>query len=250
MLYIISFATFVDNGFSKPVKIALFAILSLLAILGFRRRIKGGITILEIFFFLYLLALLVTSRFAGFRYLFPVAPIYYFYACVGALEIATLARGRGWRYAPIILAGAIALSYASKYTTLDYGPIKEGIGRQESKALFHYIREHTDRSDVIIFRKPRALALLTGREAGIYPMPNDNSLSWDVIVSKYFQDRDVRYLIVAPAVWTRDSVRVQDIEWEHHFIERYKNRCREVFSNGDFKVFELKGCLVKQAPLG
>jgi hypothetical protein len=239
ILYVINWSSFLDNGYRKTVELALFAIVSVLAAVGVRRRIKDGITVMDVFFFLYLVAVLVTLRHMIFRYLFPILPIYFLYAYLGAREVGSLRSGRGWQYAPIILIGAVVLSYAFKYTTINYGPIREGISREESTEMFQYIREHTEASDVIIFRKPRALALITGRRASVYPMPPYSSSggeeAWD-----YFHHIGARYFVVGASAWTRNRLRGEDIAWERRFVTTCQDRCEEVFSNADFKVYKLK----------
>jgi hypothetical protein len=244
--YLISLSTFLDNGHSKLIKITLFVIVSLLAALGLRRRIKDGITILEVFLFLYVVALIISPVHA-FRYLYPIIPIYFLYACIGAIEVRSLTSRRGVQYTPVILAGLVVVSYASKYITLDYGPIQEGIARQESTELFQHIQSHTKPNDVIIFRKPRALALLTGRRASIYPMPAQHFEPSDGIAWNYFDEIGARYLVVGATAWARNLANIQDIEWERKFVANCKQRCEEVFSNADFQVYELKDPLKWEA---
>jgi hypothetical protein len=154
-----------------------------------------------------------------------------------------LVRGHVWQYAPIIVAGALVLSYSSKYTTLDFGPIREGIDRKESKELFQFVRAHTHPDDIIIFRKPRALALLTDRRASIYPRPSDISSTSDGTAWNYFHDIRARYLIVGTTAWGRNPGIIQGIwwerQWEQQFVERYKECFEEVFSNADFTVYKI-----------
>ena len=237
-------SAFLDNGHSKLVTRALLVLVSLLAALGLRRIIKDGVTILEVFLGLYLVALVVTP-FTDDRYLFPIIPLYFFYAGIGAMELRSLVRGHVWQYAPIIVAGALILSYSSKYTTLDFGPIREGMQRKESKELFQYLRAHTHPDDIFIFRKPRALALLTDRRTAVYPRPSDNSSTWDGSAWNYFHDIHARYFIVGATAWARNRVLIKDISWERQFVARYKECFEEVFSNTDFTVYKivLKGSL-------
>ena len=248
MSYLVSLSTFLDNGHSKVIKIAFFIMVSLLAVLGLRRRIDDGISVLEVFLFLYVVALVI-SPVQAFRYLFPIIPIYFLYACIGAIEIRSLTSRAGLQYVPVILAALVAVSYASKYVTLDYGPMQEGIARQESTELFQYIHSHTKPDDVIIFRKPRALALLTGRRVSIYPMPVQHADSSDGEAWKYFHAIGARYLVVGATAWARNPIDLRDIEWERTFAANCKQRCEAVFSNGDFQVYELKDPLKGQAVL-
>ena len=180
-------------------------IVSLLALLGLKRVIKDGVTIFEVFFSLYLIVLFLIPI-HDFRYVIPIVPLYFFYASIGATEVKSLLRGHVWQYAPIILAGALILSYSSNYTTIDFGPIREGVERKESKELFQYVRTHTQPEDIFIFRKPRALALFTDRKAAVYPKPSGNSSMSDETAWNYFHDIQASYFIVATTTWSRNRV--------------------------------------------
>ena len=121
------------------------------------------------------------------------------YVVIGAKEVSSPVNSRNLQYAPLVLALAAGLAYTGKFTTLDYGAISEGVGRVESQELFQYIREKTQPTDVLVFRKPRALALFTGRRVSIFPKPTENPLLWDGTAWNYFRDIGARYLVVAVA---------------------------------------------------
>ena len=239
VVYLKDIPTYWDNGYSKPAKVALFMIVSLLATVGFLRRVKDGITIQEVFLFLYL-CVLAAFPYPTHRYVYPVIPIYFFYAYRGALEVGGFSAGR-WRHVPLALTALIVVSYSFKYAAVDYGPIREGIEKKESKELFQHLIVNSQANDVIIFRKPRALALLTGRRSSIYPKPSHHDdASLDEKAWTYFRDIHARYIVIGATAWVRNPVRMEDIEWERHFVERYKDRCEQVFSNADFQVYALK----------
>jgi len=237
--YISALSAFLDNGHSRLVRRALFLVVSLLAVLGLRRIIKNGVTIFEVFLFLYLAALVITP-FQDYRYLFPIIPLYFFYACIGAMDLRSLVRGQVWQYAPFIVAGAFIVSYSAMYTTLDFGPIRGGVEREESKELFQYVRNYTQPDDIFIFRKPRALALFTGRRTAVYPRPSESSSTSDQAAWYYFQDIRARYFVVGTTeAWASNHANIRDIRWERQFVERHKECFEEVFSNADFTLYKI-----------
>ncbi|WP_447987263.1 hypothetical protein [Nitrospira sp. Nam74] len=239
--YLKALSAYWDNGHSKLGKVTVFLVVSFIATLGLRKRIKDGLTIQEIFLLIYLVVL-TPFPFSADRYLYPIVPLYFFYACLGARELRTAINGGGWQYAPIVVAAVIVFSYSLKYATLDYGPIQEGIEKEQSKELFRHLTANSQPSDVLIFRKPRALALLTGRQTTIYPMPSHNGSS-DETAWNYFRDVDARYLVVSATAWAGNPVGAEDIKWERQFIEKCQAQCQKVFSNPDFQVFKLKFAL-------
>ena len=148
--YLRELPTFWDNGYSKALKIAVAFTLSLLAVVGLRQRLRQGITITEVLLGCYLLVLILFA-FPTFRYLYPLIPIYVLYACIGTIETGTLIGARP-PYVPLVLLGAVTiLSYCSKYTTFDYGPLREGIEREESKELFRHLRAHSTPTTSLFF---------------------------------------------------------------------------------------------------
>jgi len=228
-----------ENGYNRSIKYGLYLITLVLAAIGLRKRISDGIMFHEVFLIFYVLTLLVIPA-HEFRYLFPVIPLYMVYVVIGAKEVSSPVNSRNLQYAPLVLAVAAGLAYTGKFTTLNYGPISEGVGRVESQELFQYIREKTHPTDVIVFRKPRALALFTGRRVSIFPKPTENPLLWDGTAWNYFRDIGARYLVVAVARHAQGAEELRDIEWVQQFVARCDGQCKEVFMNTDFRVYELE----------
>lgn len=216
-----------DNGYSHSLQRLLFMVVCGLAIIGYIARIKDRITILEIFLPLYVVSVVTWPAYQGARFFIPVMPLYIFYAFVGLKRIDFFQRKRIERFLFITLIAAIFVSYASKYTKVDYGQLREGISKKETIDLFDYIKENTDKEDVFIFQKPRVLSLFTGRSTSVYHQPQDDKDLWD-----YFQEIDAAYLIVGPQVLRPDFLR--------HFVEKYEDNFQEMYSNSDFKVYRIK----------
>ena len=217
-----------DNGYNKIFKDIFFAIFSIFAFIGCVARVKRRVTIFEIFSALYLISLLIWPAIQGARFLMPIIPLYIFYAFTGIEESSFIKKHGAGKLVFSIVMAIICVSYATKYTTLDYGCIREGIGKKETTELFDYIKKNTQKSDIFIFQKPRALALYTGRKASIYHCPKDYRDLW-----KYFKDIKASYIIAGEPFDT-------DRAYLGLFVERYRNNLEETYSNQDFKVYRIK----------
>jgi hypothetical protein len=111
----------------------------------------------------------------GLRYLFPILPFYFSFV-LSSLEKYAEAGGAGperWaRRVICVLPVVLVLLYlgnASTVNALDnlahgrgnrFGPFTE-----TSTSMFSYIRENTAEDSVIIFFKPRAMRMMTGRRS-------------------------------------------------------------------------------------
>jgi hypothetical protein len=223
-IYARQLSLFWDNGFYHSVRHLLFGVTCILAIIGYLTRIRRSITVFEIFLFLYLAAIIIFP-FTQMRYLIPVFPLYIFYTFVGIHEIARFYRITQERYIFTILLLGIVFSYLAKYTTFDYGPIHEGIHTKEAIELFTSIKHNTTEQDVIIFQKPRVLALFTERKVAAYHPTNDDQELWN-----YFQQIQATYLITGPF----------DSEYFLHFVRKYQERFILVDSISDFKIYKIQ----------
>jgi hypothetical protein len=217
------------NGYNKFLRLGLFAILSVFAIAGYYSSLRRRIGCYELFFALYLAAIIAVPVYGGLRFLIPVIPLYLLYSLVG---IKDLFRGRenagGLVFASLI--AAIVITYFGQYSQLEFGPIREGIDKRETQQLFEYVVGNTKVDDTLIFRKPRALALFTGRNAAAWHKPADDRELWD-----YFRKINATYIALGPK-----GVAPEDQEYLASFIARNDNRLEKVYSNMDFEVYRIK----------
>ena len=122
------------------------------------------------------------------------------------------------------LATVVLITYGAKYTTLNFGALAEGVGRVETRQLFEFVRSNTRETDVLVFRKPRVLALYTGRRATVYHLAASDDELRD-----YLDGIDAQYLVTGPG----------DPDYWLEFIDRQGERLDLVFSNPDFEVHAL-----------
>lgn len=113
----------------------------------------------------------------GLRFIFPVIPFYLFFAFAGLSRLGlTLPIPVMKRYAAIHLPGVFSFMVifvfgltlsAQMYIILSSSgqDVLNGPYTKDSIELFRYISNHTQGSDIIIFFKPRAMTLYTGRKS-------------------------------------------------------------------------------------
>ncbi|MFC2156709.1 glycosyltransferase family 39 protein [Acidobacteriota bacterium] len=222
--YLKSFIILWENGYSDIFRNVLFILVSLCAVLGYFSLVRKKLSFSEIFFFVYFLIIILWS-FEGIRLLIPIIPLYILYILIGLKDINKFLKQK-----QLILFGlfifVIFISYAGKYTSANWGPIEIGIQKQESTELFKYIKENTDKEDVLVFIKPRVLSLMTERRSAVY---HEQDHGGELLT--YFKEINASYLIAYPD---------RDIPYLSTFIENHKSHFEEVYSNADFIIYKLK----------
>lgn len=217
------------NSYSIIFRIALFAIISGLVVIGYFTRVKERMTCFEIYTILYLALLIFFLPDLDTRYLIPIVPMILFYLFYGIHIIFRHRKMEKAIFTSVVVA--IFASYVARYTKLDYGPVTLGIAKSETRQLFDYVKNETGENDVFLFRKPRALALFTGRKATIWhPEPDDEKL-WS-----YFRQISATYLILGPKYFET----YYDQGFISKFVNRNPDRFEETYSNPDFRVYRIR----------
>ncbi|MCB8983582.1 MAG: hypothetical protein H6659_07145 [Ardenticatenaceae bacterium] len=123
------------------------------------------------------------------------------------------------------VTAVILLSYLARYSTMPFDAIPTGADRPASTALFDYVKNETAVSDVFIFRKPRVLALYTGRSAAIFhPASATEAEQW-----AFWQEIKATYLIVGN--W-------DEPHWQQ-FINAHQELLELTYANADFRVYRI-----------
>ncbi len=221
-----SLSTFWENSYTKILRDVVLILVTLLAFVAYLRRIRTGPRIYEVFLPVYLGMVLLWPNPAGNRYLIPIFPLYIYYCLEGVETVKAWLQIRRTEPILIPLLSIIFLSYAAQFAHLDFAPFKEGVNKKEAGELFAYIKSNTHPKDVFVFRRPRALALFTGRSASVYP-ESQNEANF----CRYFQTIGATYLIEAPAL--------DDSSFDGFLAGEIPAK-QLVFSNSDFRVFHVR----------
>ncbi len=214
-----------DTGFSSRGARAAFAIASVLALTGLIRSWMRRQFLLPITLILYLTAAFLWPYNAGARYLIPVIPFYFFYVVVGLRTIEDKL-GRFGSALTVCAASLAFIIYGARYYAAMRIPEPPGIDSPNAQSLFAFFRNTTRRDAVVIFKKPRALALYTGRRAAIYA----TSLRCD---PWQFIDQ-IHATHVALIRRSR-----QDSSYLAQLRQERPNSVRQVFANDEFTVYRL-----------
>jgi hypothetical protein len=227
------------SGYHPAFRVACFAAASAAAAAGYVKQLtdrRRGPS--ELFVPLYAAVILAWPSYQGMRFLLPIVPLYFAYAAHGTLwaastwrraRTASFAGEQVSRLAPGALLALGLMSYAGAYSRVNFGPISQGPTAPESLALYRFITTSTPATSVFVFRRPRALALFTGRSASVYAMAANDADTW-----AYLDKIRARY-IAAGRVFPEDQT------YLYPFIRRNHARLRWVYHSETFDVFCIVG---------
>jgi len=168
MLRLRSFAGLWGAENPTPVTLGLAALAGLALLFLYARRLLRGADLIDIFFALYLLVLLVYPG-GTLRYLVPVLPVMLLYLFEGIDAI----QGKAWLRPAFrcLLVLTLLFAYATGYGRKNLTTIPHGVTSPEARGLFQHIRERTPPDAVILCHKPRVIHFYTGRTAAPYYRP-------------------------------------------------------------------------------
>jgi hypothetical protein len=225
--YTSEFSAVIVPSTHDVVRSGLFAAITILVLIGCYFRIKDRVTIFELFPVVYLIPLLILPIDIDVRFLIPVIPLFFLYALLGVQAIT-----RGGRREDVALLCFLAIifaSYTSRYIRMDNGSAPYGVAQKEALDFFNYVKTQTGKNDVLVFRRPRALALFTGRKASTWHQPEDDQALWS-----YLRQIHANYLVLGPK-----EIDTPDQEYIGNFIARHRDMLQETYSNGDFWVYRI-----------
>jgi hypothetical protein len=224
---------FWSNGYFYPLSEWLFITISLFALGGFLFRIRK-FEISEIFFLFYSAIIILWPANQGTRFLIPIFPLYlfyffYFFEVINSISFKKKYINNAISIVLFIVISSAGLSYCMLYSKRGLPAINQGIHKIHSVNMFEVVRNKTNENDVIIFIKPRVLALMTGRKSSRYPKPkNDEELL------NYINKIGASSLIVPISYYSnlRDPYLIR-------FIVRNNTRFKHIYSNNYFAYYKI-----------
>lgn len=216
------------NGVNLALSAALMAAIVGLAAIGYVlawRRVAS----VDLFVPLYSLLILAWGAFQGTRFLIPLIPFAVGYAFMAIDSLQRLGRPRLRQGLLAALLIAVTLSYAGRYTHLDFGPLQRGIGAPQTVALFGFLREATPDDAVIAFITPRAAALFTERWSTAFgAMPDDREFL------AFLARQGVTYLVIGPP-----DLEPQSQADARRAVQRHAACFEVAYQNADFSVYRV-----------
>ncbi len=212
-----------DNGVSKAFQIVFALAFTVAATVGYLKSLWRERGAKEFYLLAYVAVLLAWNSEIGLRGLLPILPLYFFYGlreCSRFLEAARLP-------VRVIAAGAfvgiVAVSYAGKIRHEAALPAEPNVADADAASMFEYVRGHSSPEDVLVFSKPRSLALFTDRRVAALS-PGQTPTQQAAFLNS------IRATILVDAAWseikTGDSLAADG--------------AKEVFHNGRYSVYRLK----------
>lgn len=214
-----------QNGFSKKIQIIFALLFTSLAAVGYTRSLRSKSSASEFYLASYLMILIAWSAEIGLRGLLPILPLYFAY---GFQEFGRLAESRG-RLIRVVSASLLmalgTLTYAGKIRNASRQPPEPNVQDATARELFYFLSTHTNPTEVLVFPKPRTLALFTNRRvASLAPEESPED-------SYQFMKAVNADILVTPR-WSPPS-------WES-FLQSKKAKTVELFHNSDYQVFRVK----------
>jgi hypothetical protein len=220
-----------ENGYADLPRKALFVSSAALAVVGYVSLWKQPRALLLAIAALFYLAVVIAWPLAqGTRFLIPVIPIYLACCLLGASSIDRVMAGRwGARHLALgVLIAVIGVTYAARYTTLPMTRVPGGIAKRESTELFDFVKTSTQPDDVIVFSRPRALALFTGRTVTPPPRAGDPCRLWS-----YMRSVRATYVVTGPGAANEEAVSLA------RFVGEYAANLHELMHNADVAVYRV-----------
>jgi hypothetical protein len=146
-----------------------------MTLLGFIKRIIQGAEVTEWFFVLYIIMLLVLPNHnSAFRLMVPLGFLTLFYAATGVKSLQLPAGLETWKKAVIPGTLVFILFVPGIYNIArSQSNIIEGPQRESSVEAFNFISKNVPSEAVVVFAKPRALALYAGCKSMADPNTTD-----------------------------------------------------------------------------
>jgi hypothetical protein len=211
-----------QNGISKEIQIVLALVFTAAGAWGFLKSLWRERGAKEFYLLAYVAILLVWNSEIGLRGLLPILPLYFFYGVRESIQLLESLRLPVRTMAAGALVAVAALSYAGEIRHEGSQPAEPNVADTAATEMFAFVREHTTPEDVLVFPKPRTLALFTGRRvAALSPEQNDaQSIAFL---------RAIHATVLIDAEWS--AVRVGN--------EIQAVGAREVFHAGEYRAYRM-----------
>jgi hypothetical protein len=207
-----------------------------LALAGYVEQLRRRITFRELFAAGYAAVLLLWPSYQGEHYLLPFYPLYLFYAFLGLRHPWLARRVRLQQAIAGVLALAIAVTYGMRLSRIERSPLPEGIAKRESQELFENVRKLARPGDLVVFVKPRAMALFTGRKSMSYHQAARDEDLWTSLAQ-----HGAKWLVV---VENDEALKPDEfperMQYLREFVQRNPTRLEPVYRNRDFSLYAVR----------
>jgi len=211
------------NGFS----LLLGSVMVAMSLLGFVKRMMQGPETIEWFVIFYVIMLLVfPNNSSAYRLMVPLGFVFLFYAATGLKTIQLFAGVPAWKKAVATGIITMLLFMPGLVSIARSGPnTLEGPQEKSAIETFDYISKNVPAEAVVVFAKPRALALYAGCRSMADPFTTDPTL-----IHKQVMDANASYLLVHSKLTTEPMKRYSAV---------MQGRVTKLWENQDFVLYKI-----------
>jgi hypothetical protein len=216
-----------QSGFLMGFSLLLGSVMVTLTVIGFIKRMLKGPEMIEWFFIFYILMLLgYHYSSSALRLIVPPGFLFLYYAATGFKTIQLLPQVPSWKKAVAIgilimllfMPGLISISRTGDHTI-------EGPQQASAVETFKYMSKNVPADAVVVFAKPRALALYAGCRSIADPRITDPTL-----FHKQVMDANATYLLLCNQLTD---------ELMYRYSRVMQNRLTKQFENEDFVLYKI-----------
>jgi hypothetical protein len=210
------------NGFSKGAQIVFALLFTATAVWGFLKSVWREHGAKDFYLLAYIAVLLAWNSEIGLRGLLPILPLYFFYGLREWVRFFDMARLPVRVIAIGALIGFAAVSYAGEIRSEGSAPAEPNIADADAAKLLAFVHGHTSPEDVLVFPKPRTLALFTDRRVAAISPEQTEAQSLSFL-------RSIHATVVIDPEWS--AVRANDA--------MTRIGARQIFSDGRYHVYRV-----------
>lgn len=216
-----------ETGSFKGFSYFFGAIMMVMILLGFVKRMIKNPEIIDYFFILYVIMLLIYPINKGtFRLMIPIGFIFFFYAATGLQAIKLITRISTLKKA-VVIGFIIILTFIPGIigVIIAGNQIIEGPQQPTSVEAFDYIRKNVPAKAIVVFAKPRALALYSGCQGMADPFTTDL-----VQINSQVMHAKASYLLIHNKLTTKSM---------KQYVLVRQNRMTKQWENKDFALYRI-----------
>jgi hypothetical protein len=178
------------NGVSKSAQIAFALLFTAFAAMAFSKQFWNRKSVVEFYLLGYLAVLVIWSTEIGMRGLLPVLPLYFAFGLEGFVSFSARLDRAGRTASAAFLLTVMGLTYLGAFRWSGRQQPLLNVRDPEARELFAYLKQNTAASDLLVFQKPRTLALYTNRETTMLAPDEPPAQS-----GRFFASTHARFLI-------------------------------------------------------
>jgi len=220
-----------SSGVGVEVQIVMAAITGSFAALGYVVLVRKELSVGDVFVLMYVGLILLWPFYQGARFLLPTIPMFimYMFSGVESLRLQRLPFHKD--YFTVVILCLVGFSYLASYSERSFSDLSHGVEKKESIEMFDFIGQHTIKDSIIIFRKPRVLALFTGRKSSAYHVTEEPDRLW-----RYIRKIGATHIVVKH----RGKDFPNDVKTLSKLVEQYREALDLAFENEEFRVYRIK----------